>query len=72
MGGIGFFMGGIGPDGHLAFNCRGASHHGTTTLCKLNYESQAAAAGDLGGMTGCARTAVVIYSTKQIKVTISS
>ena len=33
LGGIGFFMGGIGPDGHLAFNCRGASHHGTTVLC---------------------------------------
>ncbi len=59
LGGIGFFMGGIGPDGHLAFNCRGASHHGTTVLCKLNYESQAAAAGDLGGMLSCSRTAVV-------------
>lgn len=23
LGGIGFFMGGIGPDGHVAFNCQG-------------------------------------------------
>jgi len=23
MGGIGFFLGGIGPDGHIAFNVRG-------------------------------------------------
>jgi len=25
MGGIGFFLGGIGPDGHIAFNVRGSS-----------------------------------------------
>ena len=25
-GGIGFFLGGIGPDGHVAFNVRGSSN----------------------------------------------
>jgi len=50
MGGIGFFLGGIGPDGHIAFNTRGSSHHSSTRLCTTNYETQAAAAGDLGGI----------------------
>lgn len=50
LGGIGFFMGGIGPDGHVAFNCQGCDHYSTTRLDQLNYQSQAAAAGDLGGI----------------------
>ncbi len=50
LGGIGFFLGGIGPDGHIAFNIRGTDHHSTTRLCPLNYETQAAAATDLGGI----------------------
>jgi glucosamine-6-phosphate deaminase len=49
-GGIGFFMGGIGPDGHVGFNVRGSDHHSTTRLTATNYETQAAAAGDLGGI----------------------
>jgi len=49
-GGIGFFLGGIGPDGHIAFNTRGSDHHSTTRLTSTNYETQAAAAGDLGGI----------------------
>ncbi|KAJ1451259.1 hypothetical protein M885DRAFT_446744 [Pelagophyceae sp. CCMP2097] len=50
VGGIGFFLGGIGPDGHVAFNCRGSDLRATTRLCETNYETQAAAAGDLGGI----------------------
>ncbi len=50
LGGIGFFLGGIGPDGHIAFNIKGSDHHSTTRLCATNYETQAAAAGDLGGI----------------------
>jgi len=50
LGGIGFIMGGIGPDGHVAFNCQGCDHHSTTRLDQLNYPSQAAASGDLGGI----------------------
>jgi len=50
MGGIGFFLGGIGPDGHIAFNVAGSDHNCTTRLTKLNYETQAAAASDLGGI----------------------
>lgn len=50
LGGLGFIMGGIGPDGHVAFNCQGCDHHSTTRLDQLNYPSQAAAAGDLGGI----------------------
>jgi glucosamine-6-phosphate deaminase len=50
LGGIGFFLGGIGPDGHVGFNVRGSDHHSTTRLTETNYETQAAAAGDLGGI----------------------
>ena len=50
LGGIGFFLGGIGPDGHIGFNVRGSDHFSTTRLTGINYETQAAAAGDLGGI----------------------
>ncbi len=59
MGGIGFFLGGIGPDGHIAFNVRGSDHHSTTRLTMTNYETQAAAAIDLGGIE-VARNRLVI------------
>jgi glucosamine-6-phosphate deaminase len=49
-GGIGFFLGGIGPDGHIAFNVRGSSFYSVTRLTGTNYETQAAAATDLGGI----------------------
>lgn len=49
-GGIGFFLGGIGPDGHIAFNVRGSSFYSVTRLTATNYETQAAAATDLGGI----------------------
>ncbi|MBA7692952.1 Glucosamine-6-phosphate deaminase [subsurface metagenome] len=50
LGGIGFFLGGIGPDGHIGFNVRGSDLYSTTRLTRVNYETQAAAAADLGGM----------------------
>lgn len=49
-GGIGFFLGGIGPDGHIAFNIKGSDHYSTTRLMATNFETQAVAAGDLGGI----------------------
>ena len=49
-GGIGLFLGGIGPDGHIAFNQEGADHGCTTRLVNFNYPTAAAAAGDLGGI----------------------
>ena len=50
FGGIGFFLGGIGPDGHIGFNVMGSDHYSTTRLIQTNYETQAAAATDLGGI----------------------
>ncbi len=50
MGGIGFFLGGIGPDGHIGFNVRGSDLASPTRLTYTNYETEAAAAGDLGGI----------------------
>ena len=38
-GGIGFFLGGIGPDGHIAFNVRGSDHYSTTRLTETNFET---------------------------------
>jgi glucosamine-6-phosphate deaminase len=58
-GGIGFFLGGMGPDGHIAFNTRGSDHNSTTRLTATNFETQAAAAGDLGGIE-VSRTRLVI------------
>ncbi|MCX7706240.1 MAG: glucosamine-6-phosphate deaminase, partial [bacterium] len=49
-GGIGFFLGGIGPDGHIGFNIKGSDHFSTTRLVPINYETAAAAAIDLGGI----------------------
>ncbi len=49
-GGIGFFLGTIGPDGHVAYNTRGSDHFSTTRLTGTNYETQAQAATDLGGI----------------------
>lgn len=49
-GGIGFFLGGIGPDGHIAFNTRGTNHFTQTRLTSTNFETQAVTAGDLGGI----------------------
>jgi glucosamine-6-phosphate deaminase len=49
-GGLGFFLGGIGPDGHIAFNTRGSDIHSSTRLTETNFETQAVAAGDLGGI----------------------
>ncbi|MDD5673921.1 MAG: 6-phosphogluconolactonase, partial [Chitinivibrionales bacterium] len=59
LGGIGFFLGGIGLDGHVAFNIKGSSHFSTTRLINLNYETQAAAAQDLGGMEAVRKKAVI-------------
>ncbi|MFH1195138.1 MAG: glucosamine-6-phosphate deaminase [bacterium] len=59
MGGIGFFLGGIGPDGHIGFNVQGSDHYSTTRLIQTNYETQAAASSDLGGIE-IARNRLVI------------
>ncbi len=65
-GGIGFFLGGIGPDGHIAFNVSGSAHHSPTRLTNINYESQAAAAIDLGGIEVVKKKAVITIGLKTI------
>ncbi|MBA4318978.1 MAG: glucosamine-6-phosphate deaminase, partial [Flavobacterium sp.] len=39
LGGIGFFLGGIGPDGHIGFNVQGSDHYSPTRLTETNYET---------------------------------
>lgn len=58
-GGIGFFLGGIGPDGHIAFNTRGSHIFSVTRLTETNFETQAVAAGDLGGIEVSANRLVI-------------
>ena len=59
LGGLDFFLGGIGPDGHVAFNTRGSAFDSTTRILKLNYESMATSAESLGGMSVAERSAVI-------------
>ncbi|MCK5765380.1 MAG: hypothetical protein KAH26_05335, partial [Bacteroidales bacterium] len=65
-GGIGFFLGGIGPDGHIAFNVRGSDHNSTTRLTATNFETQAVAAGDLGGIEISRNRLVITIGLKTI------
>ncbi len=66
LGGIGFFLGGIGPDGHIGFNVRGSDMHSTTRLTGINYETMAAAASDLGGMEVSSRSLVITIGLSTI------
>ncbi|MCD6175341.1 MAG: glucosamine-6-phosphate deaminase [Planctomycetes bacterium] len=66
IGGIGFFLGGIGPDGHIGFNIKGSDHHFTTRLCPTNYETQAAAATDLGGIEIARKSLVITIGLRTI------
>jgi len=66
MGGIGFFLGGIGPDGHIGFNVRGSDHYSTTRLTPTNYETQAAAATDMGGIEVARNRLVITIGLKTI------
>lgn len=66
LGGIGFFLGGIGPDGHIGFNIRGSDHYSTTRLCPTNYETQAAAATDLGGIDIARKSLVITIGLETI------
>jgi glucosamine-6-phosphate deaminase len=79
LGGIGFFLGGIGPDGHIGFNIQGSDHFSTTRLMETNYETQAAASSDLGGIE-IARNRLVItiglntitYNTDAVAIIVAS
>ncbi|HEY5590588.1 MAG TPA: hypothetical protein VIK55_06175 [Paludibacter sp.] len=66
LGGIGFFLGGIGPDGHIAFDVQGSSHHSHTRLTNINYETQAAAAVDLGGIESVRKKVVITIGLNTI------
>jgi len=66
LGGIGFFLSSIGPGGTVAHNTFGASHHSATRLTTMNYETMAAAAGDLGGIEVVRKKAVVTIGLETI------
>jgi glucosamine-6-phosphate deaminase len=66
LGGIGFFLGGIGPDGHIAFNVMGSDHNSTTRLTQINYETQASSASDLGGIEVAKKRLVITIGLSTI------
>jgi glucosamine-6-phosphate deaminase len=66
LGGIGFFLGGIGPDGHIGFNTRGSSMYSPTRLKAVNYETQAASASDLGGIQVAKKRLVITIGLSTI------
>ncbi len=66
LGGIGFFLSGIGPDGHIAHNTFGSSHHSSTRLTTMNYQTMAVAARDLGGIEEVRKKAVVTIGLETI------
>ena len=61
-----FFLGGIGPDGHIGFNIRGSSHYSPTRLTEVNYETQAASASDLGGIEVAKKRLVITIGLSTI------
>jgi glucosamine-6-phosphate deaminase len=65
-GGIGFFLGGIGPDGHIAFNIKGSDFYSTTRLTATNFATQAVAATDLGGIEVSANRLVITIGLETI------
>ncbi len=65
-GGIGFCLGGIGLDGHIAFNMSGFSFDSRTRLVKLNYASAAAAAKGFGGIEYSKDKAAITIGLKTI------
>jgi len=67
LGGIGFFLGGIGPDGHIGFNVMGSDFHSTTRLMSTNYETQAASATDLGGIEVSRHRLVITIGLQTIR-----
>jgi glucosamine-6-phosphate deaminase len=78
-GGIGFFLGGIGPDGHIAFNTRGSHPFSVTRLTETNFETQAVAAGDLGGIEVSANRLVItigldtiVYNPEAVGIVIAA
>lgn len=66
LGGIGFFLGGIGYDGHIAFNVRGSSFDSETRLIYLNYETAAQSSSDLGGIENARDKSAITIGLKTI------
>lgn len=67
-GGIGFFIGGIGIDGHIAFNLPGIKADAPTHLATLNYETSAQSAGDLGGIDNSRNRVVMTIGMGTLKI----
>jgi len=68
MGGIGFFLGGIGHDGHIAFNFRGCDPNMGTRLVTLNYETAAQSASDFGGIQFTRNKSAITIGLATIKM----
>ncbi len=66
LGGIQFFLGGLGPDGHIAFNQAKSSHRSITRFCKLSHYSAAYAAASFGGYSKTKNMTVMTIGLRTI------
>lgn len=66
LGGINFFIGGLGPDGHIAFNLPGSSHKSVTKIATLNHSSSAYAASTFGGYSKSSKMTIMTIGLKSI------
>jgi glucosamine-6-phosphate deaminase len=68
----GFSWGGIGPDGHIAFNMADEPLDLPTHLTRLNYKSAASAAVDLGWIANARDKVVMTIGGGTIQKGLSS
>ena len=66
LGGIGFFLSTIGPDGHIAYNVRGTDLYSSTRISQTNFETQADAAASLGGIEVAKKRLVITIGLETI------
>ena len=66
LGGIGFYLSPIGPDGHIAYNIKGSDLFTTTRLTQTNFETQADAATTLGGINVAKERLVITIGLETI------
>ncbi|KAK5294690.1 Glucosamine-6-phosphate isomerase (Glucosamine-6-phosphate deaminase) (GNPDA) (GlcN6P deaminase) [Exophiala xenobiotica] len=66
VGGIDFFLGGVGPNGHLAFNEPGSSFASRTRVMTLAYETRVANSRFFGGDVTCVPEAALTVGVQTV------
>jgi glucosamine-6-phosphate deaminase len=66
VGGIDLFLGGVGPNGHLAFNEPGSSFASRTRVMTLAYETRVANSRFFGGDVICVPEAALTVGVQTV------